>query len=425
MDEVDQLRIPDMTPMVSASASALDFCHTTVASFIKLGYAENDIQTAYNKLKTDEKHNIVNDLTVDDIEFKPVLLNILENEMKCETKKQRTSYDDDILRRRRSSNLERAASILETSDTMDNLWRNFICCIPIKFLVDYYSKNGIEYETADHLKKENKNENENKLGFGCMDKLFYLVIYVWVMTDFFCRIFPILACSHLRHSYLEFVEVAVLLGLFEFIMYYYMLSGQFKTPRAASSFFWTLYMTISYCLLSTMHIVHLPNNVISNNLIIEHLLRMLIQCGFMIIAMIIQYYQYNGDVLGYFKYSIIFFWCTLFVNLILTVIVKLRMKGFKNKIIYRMNLEDKKDDDNEYYMNDDRLFTRISNHTTYESNTDFVKIVPLKDSDDDQYLCSDNSDHSDDSLELQLILNEDLSNGTINDPICNSDSEQP
>eukprot|EP00486_Rosalina_sp_Unknown_P014840 CAMPEP_0201593838 /NCGR_PEP_ID=MMETSP0190_2-20130828/191341_1 /ASSEMBLY_ACC=CAM_ASM_000263 /TAXON_ID=37353 /ORGANISM="Rosalina sp." /LENGTH=102 /DNA_ID=CAMNT_0048053225 /DNA_START=1628 /DNA_END=1936 /DNA_ORIENTATION=+ len=92
-----------------------------------------------------------------------------------------------------------------------------------------------------------------------------------------------------------------------------------------------------------------------------------------------------------------------------------------------------KDNNNEYYSNDighhrrnNGLFTRISNDTitTCESNTDLVKIIPLKDSDEDQYLYSDESD--DDTLELQHILNEDLSNDTIDEPvICISDSEAP
>jgi len=445
VDEVDQLAMPDMTPNISTSASALDFCHDTVASFIKLGYDEDDVQRAYNRLKTNEKHCVVRDITVDDIEFQPVLLNILENEMKCQPKS-RERLPDRHMKRRRSStlsmNLDRAASMLETSDTMDGLWRNFICCIPVKLLVDC-SKNTEDEDQDNVTPRENKQDNNSR--FECMDKLFYLVIYAWVMTDFFCRIFPVLACSHLRHSYLEGLEVAVLLGLFEFVMYYFMLSGEFKTPRAASSFFWTLFMTISYCLLSTMHIVHLPNNVIFDRLIIEHLVRMVIQCGFMIFAMVIQYYEYD-DVLGYFKYSIIFFWCTLFINLILTGIVKWRMKGFKEKIV-KMNEDkngngnDKLNDNDEYYRNDighhrhnNGLFMKTSNDTIESiANSDLVRIVPLKDSDEDQCSYSDCCEESDDTLELRDILNEDLSNDTIansneinpNYPIYMSDSEAP
>eukprot|EP01084_Bolivina_argentea_P075815 137411_1 len=102
-----------------------------------------------------------------------------------------------------------------------------------------------------------------------------------------------------------------------------MLSAKFKTPRAATRFFWTLYFTIAYCFLSTMYLIYPPNNVEINKLIVEHFIRMFIQAVFMTLAMVIQYNEYGG-VLGFFDNAIIFFWCVWVFNWILTLIVKMR-----------------------------------------------------------------------------------------------------
>ena len=231
--------------------------------------------------------------------------------------------------RSRSGTLLRLASTtaekVSKSRTCRTLWRNFICCYPVKILVDYAKDDG-------NMKKANEMKDPLKLTWK--DKVFYLLVYIWVITDFGIRIFPILVCARLREHALEFLAVMFGLTVFEFFLYYYMLWGAFKTPRFTTHFFWTLYFTVSYCLLSTMYLVYLPANVKFDRLLVEHCLRMMIQCGFMIAAMIIQYYQY-GDPLGFFNRSIILFWITWGFNWILTFIVRFFYKRLKTKI--RMN----------------------------------------------------------------------------------------
>ena len=200
-----------------------------------------------------------------------------------------------------------------------SLWRNFICCYPVKLFVDW------------HDDKDNPKQNEDKKEeYKWKEILFYAAVYVWVMTDFFIRIFPILACARLRNNYLEFLAVMFCLTLWEFGMHYFMLRDEFKTPRNAMPFFWTLYFTVSYCLLSTMHLVYLLTNVIFDHLFIEHCVRLMIQAAFMITAMVIQYYDYGG-VLGFFEKSIILFWICWLLNWVLSFGIKRGFKNFEEK----------------------------------------------------------------------------------------------
>eukprot|EP01084_Bolivina_argentea_P306228 529127_1 len=156
--------------------------------------------------------------------------------------------------------------------------------------------------------------------------VFDLCLYLWVITDFGIRISPMIIVFRLRQSSLEMLAVIFGLTLFEFSFYYYMLVKKFKTPKKAAQFFWTLYFSIAYCLLSTTHSVYLANNVIFNKLVVEHCLRMIIQSAVMGCAMVLQYYEW-GEVFAFFDSSIKLFWCVWVVNWILTFIIKPQFKN--------------------------------------------------------------------------------------------------
>lgn len=226
--------------------------------------------------------------------------------------------------RSRSETLRLKATEVAKSRTCHNLWRNFICCYPVKMLVN-------RLVVEENTKRENQDRKTDPNESTWKNKLYYLNVYLWVITDFGIRIFPILACARLRQQYLEFLAVMFGLTLFEFIFHYYMLMGEFKTPRYTTHFFWTLYFTVSYCFLSTMHLTYLPANVVFDRLMVEHCLRMLIQAAFMILAMIIQHYEY-GHIFGFFENSIIIFWIVWITNWILTFVVRKGYKQLEEKI---------------------------------------------------------------------------------------------
>eukprot|EP01083_Nonionella_stella_P302100 1040209_1 len=211
--------------------------------------------------------------------------------------------------------------LVDSSATGERLWMNFICFYPIKLIGRVLCNKPNEEE------EPNKEEDM----FTTKDKLYYFAFYVWVMTDFGIRIFPILACARLRQQYYEFLAVMLGLTIFEFFSYYYMLFGEFKTPRSALHFFWTLYFTLSYCLLSSMHVVYLPNTVRFDKLIVEHNCRMIISAAFMVFAMILQLDEY-GSVFGFFDRSIYLFWFAWVLNWGLTFAAKKGFKELESKI---------------------------------------------------------------------------------------------
>ena len=196
----------------------------------------------------------------------------------------------------------------------------------MKLLVNHM---GEQESKQENEKNKDKKSDPNVATWK--DKLFYLCFYLWVITDFGIRIFPILACARLRQQYLEFLAVMVGLTVFEFLFHYFMLNAEFKTPRYTTHFFWTLYFTASYCLLSTMHLTYLPTNVVFDRLMIEHCIRMFIQAMFMVLAMIIQHYD-HGHIFGFFENSIIIFWIVWVINWILTFLVRKGYQRLEKKI---------------------------------------------------------------------------------------------
>lgn len=242
----------------------------------------------------DQTGNAGNTLNDDDI-------NEDKEEIDPPLQRRRTSLHENIAR------LRSAATAVDDSAKFKELWKHFICCYPVKLMLNRLRKK----EDDNATKKEKK---------SYFDQIYYVVLYLWVMTDFGIRIFPVLVWSWLQQEPLKFVAAMLALTLFEFLSHYVMLDGDFKTPRNTTHFFWTLYFTVSYCLLSSMHLSYLPNNVRFGRLVIEHCLRLMIQSVFMALAMSLQAQRY-GSSLGYFLKSIVGFWCFWTLNWVLTAVV--------------------------------------------------------------------------------------------------------
>eukprot|EP01083_Nonionella_stella_P036912 100689_1 len=224
--------------------------------------------------------------------------------------------------------------------TGEQFWRNFICFYPIEVLRSVCANAYVSIQSCIKPNEKEEPKQQDQERFTTRDKVYYFVFYVWVMTDFGIRIFPILACARLRQQYYEFLAVMIGLTVFEFFSYYYMLFQEYTSPRSALHFFWTLYFTISYCLLSSMHVVYLPNNVKFDKLIVENICRMIIQAVFMVFAMVLQLNEY-GSVLGFFHRSIYVFWFVWLFNWGLMFLAKKGFNELESKIeIQKPNIKE-------------------------------------------------------------------------------------
>ena len=185
--------------------------------------------------------------------------------------------------------------------------------------------------------------------FTMQDNIFYFGIYVFVMTDFYCRIFPLLAYTVLLHKYFKTLTkfpllnvfvgafpAAVIISLFELLVYYLMLKRKAKTFRNAIKYFWTGTFTISYYLLSTMHLTYLPSNVRFVRMYRAHLVRMVIQILFMCIAIGMQYELFNKP-LGFFNRSVFFFGFNMILNLMILIWIRCYMTVFEKKLNYNLS----------------------------------------------------------------------------------------
>ena len=180
--------------------------------------------------------------------------------------------------------------------------------------------------------------------FTAKDNVFYFAMYVFVMTDFYCRTFPLLAYTVLLHKYLSsltnfdllnvFIGVApaaFIILTFELLMYYMMLKKKDKTFKGALKYFWTGTFTISYYLLSTMHLTYLPSNVRFVRMYRAHFFRMLLQVIIMSIGIGMQYTLFD-DPLGFFNRSVYFFAFNWILNIIILLVMKCYMVTFESKI---------------------------------------------------------------------------------------------
>ncbi len=216
------------------------------------------------------------------------------------------------------------SKLYEILSNKSGIIENFICCFPLKLIYDYMDRKQEPSFANDSWTAKLKD---------------YFIMYIWIISDLFCRIFPILVCARIQNDYLQFVAVMIGLTIYEFFFYYFMLIDNFKHLRSSSYLFWTLYTSKSFCLLSTMYLLYLPCNVMFNRLICEHICRMIIQLLFMIVAMYLQN-LYFGSWFAFFDHSIKFFFAVITMNIIMTIYIAKKYNKMDNQIADVINYED-------------------------------------------------------------------------------------
>ena len=305
--------------------------HPYIIHLIDLGWSKLQIQTAYFLLNNgNEKRSKISD---DDDKFLAFMIHILVEDLKyCPENPQR--------------------QFGESSECIDKMYQNFVCCLCCRILTKINDDNACCICCCCFMANDDDDDKtvHAKSDFTTKDNIFYFAMYLFVVGDFYCRIFPCLAYVVLLRTYLKTLTsslifnvfsgtapMALVIALYELFAYYAMLKGKDQKMRIAIKYFWTGTFTISYYLLSTMHLTYIPCNVDFVKLYRAHWIRMFIQLLIMFIAIGIQYILFD-DALGFFERTVFLFAFNWVLNLWILVWMRCYMNTFKNKIVDTVNL---------------------------------------------------------------------------------------
>ena len=308
----------------------IEWTHPHIIHLKDLGWSkEQIIQAQFRLMNTDNGDPKRNKLRPDDDKFLAYMINILVDELQLKPENEPRQFSD-------------------TSECIDKLYQNWICCVCCRVLTKIRDGNACcccygNFDPTKELQAGGKTDTDTD--FTMQDNVFYFGIYVFVMTDFYCRIFPLLAFTVLLHKleegffvYLLINFAGLIIALFELLVYYMMLKKKAKTFKTAIKYFWTGTFTVSYYLLSTMHLTYLPSNVRFVRMYRAHLVRMVIQLFVMLIAIAIQYSLYN-DPLGFFNNSVMFFAFNWITNIVMLVWMKCYMSIFEKKLNANLSMK--------------------------------------------------------------------------------------
>lgn len=122
---------------------------------------------------------------------------------------------------------------------------------------------------------------------------FYILIYFFLMSDFFVRIYPPLLFAVVVPEYGYFVLILVLYALLEFPMYYYMQKD--RSLCQTFKYFAIGLFSCSFWFLSTMYLSYLQCNVDYNRLMVEQITRLFVQLFLLLLVLYLQYSAYDDD----------------------------------------------------------------------------------------------------------------------------------
>lgn len=233
----------------------VELSHPNISALYHQGYGEKCIKQAYYILKRKKKREHIK-LTADLPTFVEDMLEIMV-EYEIEPKNAIGKYN-----------------------RFDILWRNIICCFWCKFVhCEYCNKKEPEIKKI----KTPDEEYYGKLAFTKTDDFFYLQVYLFLVTDFYVRIYPPMLFAVSFNNFKYYYAMAAFYTVLEYISYYYVLvGGEFKTFTSALKYFWVGFYSCSYSFLSAMHLTYLPCNVHFGRLMRIQWMRMLLQVSFMI-----------------------------------------------------------------------------------------------------------------------------------------------
>lgn len=265
----------------------LDFSHPNVSVLYSEGYSKQQILKAYYVLKNCSKNSIKPDhekfvdrmhITIDKCRFEP----------------------------------ERQPRVLTCmSSKIDMLWQNFICCCCFKLIADgkcsrkkncfvkflsLFNFKLVFIVYKDSNAKNEKNDDKTHSKLSMIDNLFYVQVYIFLITDFAVRIYPSLLFGVIFQDNKYFCALMLALGAFSYASYFYILDDVKGVARfkSAVKYFWVGWFSCSYWFLSTMHLSYLECNVsfirLMNNQSLQLLLQLLL-CVFVTFSQYIFHYE--------------------------------------------------------------------------------------------------------------------------------------
>ena len=179
------------------------------------------------------------------------------------------------------------------------------------------SKNSKKNRKQKNKKsKKHKKHHTSKLSFAAIT--YFMLVYLFIVTDFFVRITPVLILAVLLGDYwgtIFFLSCVVFGGIFEFIMLHRMLKRSYNKLGTKLKYFLAGIVTSSFYLLSTFGLDYLPTMIKFRVLFQEHFARIAISC---IISGVSIWYQIKSNKGWQFFGTTVFFWIAVATNLICT-----------------------------------------------------------------------------------------------------------